>query len=277
FLTQLFHTDATPLKTRTQRDAQVARFKKEFVSKRVAKVQNPAADAGSSTAAAEAVIRILSGAADHDPEFAFAVAANRLLDLEREYPRGGKELTPSAEARASVDQIRSSLRASGVRFDEVIIRREHADSPEAIVREAASVHAMADLLVEWTAARWKAGAFAGWSSFRLPKPVAFDRLVPALKQEDGGIIGDAAHYRRRDGFGLTDPRFTPRQVTDQSNYCIFCHERQKDSCTRGLTEKDKKFKVNPLGISLQGCPLDERIGEMNFLRAEGDSVAGLAI
>src|SRR5579864_1775472 len=90
FLTQLFHTDATPIKTRTERDSQVARFKKEFVSKRVAKVQAPRPDAGSLTAAAETAIRILSGAADHDPEYAFAVAANRLIDLEREYPRGGK-------------------------------------------------------------------------------------------------------------------------------------------------------------------------------------------
>ena len=39
FLAQLFRTDPTPIKVRTQRDAQVARFKKEFVSKRVAKTQ----------------------------------------------------------------------------------------------------------------------------------------------------------------------------------------------------------------------------------------------
>src|SRR5947209_18553788 len=36
FLAQLFRTDPTPIKSRTLRDSQVARFKKEFVSKRVA-------------------------------------------------------------------------------------------------------------------------------------------------------------------------------------------------------------------------------------------------
>ncbi len=278
FLAQLIHTDPSPIKARTERDSQVARFKKEFVSKRVAKVQAPRPDAAESlTGAAETAIRVLSGAADHDAEYAMAVAANRLLDLEREYPRGGKEPAPSAEARASVEQIREALRGSGVKFDEAIVRRERADSPEAAVREAASVHALADLIVEWMAARWKAGAFAGWSSFKLPKPFSFDHLVPVVRQPDGTIIGDEAHYRRREGFHLTDPRYTPRQVTDQAHYCIFCHERKKDSCTRGLVEKGEKFKVNPLGIELAGCPLDERIGEMNFLRAEGESVAGLAM
>jgi NADPH-dependent glutamate synthase beta subunit-like oxidoreductase/NAD(P)H-flavin reductase len=266
FLAQLFHTDTTPIKTRTQRDAQVARFKKEFVSKRVAKLQSIREDAEAITPAAEAIIAVLSGAADHDQEYAFAVAANRLLDLEREYPRGAKAYTPAMETRAAVEQLRGALRVSGVRFDDSIVRREHGDSPEALVREAAAVHALVDLLLEWTAAQWKRGAFDGWSSFRLPKPLVFDRLVPA-----------EPHYRRRDGFKLTDPRYTARQITDQAHYCIYCHERKKDSCSRGFPEKEDKFKVNPLGIPLQGCPLDERIGEMNFLRADGDSIAGLAV
>jgi hypothetical protein len=38
FLEQLFQTDSTPVVARTQRDSEVARFKKEFVAKRVAKV-----------------------------------------------------------------------------------------------------------------------------------------------------------------------------------------------------------------------------------------------
>jgi len=42
FLAQLFRTDPTPIKTRTQRDSLVARFKKEFVQKRVAKVASVA-------------------------------------------------------------------------------------------------------------------------------------------------------------------------------------------------------------------------------------------
>src|SRR5205814_102722 len=88
FLAQLFRTDPTPIKTRTQRDSTVARFKKEFVQKRVAKVANVAAVP---PGPAEEILRVLSGGVDHDHEYAFAVAATRLLDLEREYPRGAKE------------------------------------------------------------------------------------------------------------------------------------------------------------------------------------------
>ncbi|MDQ6800609.1 MAG: FAD-dependent oxidoreductase [Acidobacteriota bacterium] len=264
FLAQLFRTDPTPIKIRTQRDSVVARFKKEFVSKRVAKVQNVAA--GDGAPHAEEIVRVLSGGVDHDHEYAFAVAANRLLDLEREYPRGAKEYSPSVQTRAAVAQLREALRGSHVRFDDLIVRPEQADSPEALVREASAVHAIADLLIEWTAAQRKSGAFKDWTSFHLPKPVVFDKLVPP-----------EPHYRRRDGFKLTDNRKTPREITDQAHYCIFCHERKKDSCSRGFQEKEEKYKVNPLGIALEGCPLDERIGEMNFLRADGDSIAGLAM
>src|SRR5215212_6608612 len=43
FLTRLFHVEpgATALRTRAERDAEVARFKREFVAKRVAKIQTP--------------------------------------------------------------------------------------------------------------------------------------------------------------------------------------------------------------------------------------------
>src|SRR5207245_6363000 len=135
------------------------------------------------------------------------------------YPRGGKEYAPDAETRAAVAQIREAL----------VQRRERADSPEALVREAAAVHSMVDLLVDWTAAKWKSGAFEGWTSFHLPKPLVFDHLVPK-----------EPHYRRRDGFKLTDARKSPREITDQAHYCIYCHERKKDSCSRGFQEKDGK-------------------------------------
>jgi NADPH-dependent glutamate synthase beta subunit-like oxidoreductase/NAD(P)H-flavin reductase len=254
FLAQLFRTDPTPIKTRTLRDSMVARFKKEFVQKRVAKVSN-VAPAGPAPQVEE-IIRILSGGVDHDHEYALAVTATRLIDLEREYPRGAKEFSPNPQTRAAVAQIREALGH----------RREQADSPEGLVREALAVHAIVDLLIEWAAAQWKSGAFDGWTSFHLPKPVVFDKLVPP-----------EPHYRRRDGFKLTDNRKSPREITDQAHYCIFCHERKKDSCSRGFQEKEDKYKVNPLGIPLEGCPLDERIGEMNFLRADGDSIAGLAM
>ncbi|HEY8850223.1 MAG TPA: pyridine nucleotide-disulfide oxidoreductase, partial [Thermoanaerobaculia bacterium] len=276
FLAQLFQTDPTPIKTRTQRDTQVARFKKEFVSKRVAKVQAPRADVEALTPLVDALIHTIAGS-ERDAELALSMTALRLLDLEREYPRGAKEIAPAAETRAALEQLRGSLRTSDARYSDAIRRREHVDSPEAIAREAAALHELVDLLVEWTAAQWRRGRFDGWTSFRLPKPLVFDSLVKTERIDDNTVVGDSHHLRRREGFKLTDPRATPRQITDQAHYCIYCHERKKDSCSTGFPEKEGKFKVNPLGIPLEGCPLDERIGEMNLLRSEGDSIAALAM
>src|SRR5438067_232110 len=277
FLGQLFHTDQTPVKSRTARDNQVARFKKELVAKRVAKVQSVAADAGRRGAAVDALIRTIAGAQERDLEYALSVTANKLLDFEREYPRGTKTATPSEQTRAALDQFRDALRDSGAEFPETVTHRERGDSPEALVRETAAIHALTDLLIEWTAAEWKAGSFKSWTSFRLPQPVVFDRLVESRKLDDVRAVGPEEHYRRRDGFKLTDHRYTARQITDEAHYCIFCHERKKDSCSHGILEKDGSFKANPLSVPLEGCPLDEKIGEMNVLRSGGEAIAALAI
>ena len=45
-------------------------------------------------------------------------------------------------------------------------------------------------------------------------------------------------WRHREGFALTDPGMNTQQALDQVNYCIWCHNQGKDSCSRGL--KDRK-------------------------------------
>ena len=282
FLTQLFdiESDARQLRARAQRDSEVAKFKKELVSKRVAKVQDVVSDEvqlAQLGSAVELLVRFCAPGAI-DREHALATTANRLLDFEREYPRGAKALAPSMETRAQLEQLRERLRAEGARqFDDTILRREQVPTPESLPREAAAVHALVDVLTAWTAAQWKRGAFSGWTSFRLPKNTNFERLVETVKIDDERVAGPEHEYRRREAFHLTDQRATPRQVNDQANYCIYCHERKKDSCSHGFPEKEGKFKVNPLGIPLEGCPLDEKIGEMNALRVDGESIAALAV
>ncbi len=274
FLGQLFQTDASSIAARTVRDTQVARFKKEFVAKRVARVQEiPDVD---HTAAVDTLVRAVAGRQERDREYALSVTANCLLDFEREYPRGAKALAPSPQTRAALGQLLNELRLSGA-FDGAIAHRQYVDSPEAIAREAAALHALGDLLADWLAGEWKHSHFDGWTSFRLPKPIIFDHLVETETADANSVVGPHDEYRRRDGFKLTDPRMTPREITDEANYCIYCHERKKDSCATGFVEKDSKYKVNPLGVPLTGCPLDERIGEMNALRKDGDSIAALAI
>ncbi|HEY0157385.1 MAG TPA: FAD-dependent oxidoreductase [Thermoanaerobaculia bacterium] len=303
FLTQLFRIQPTVAaqQARALRDSEVARFKREFVAKRVAKMVNagavPRGSSGSSgssgaqdgaatprnseepeelrgTAAAQALIRTVAGETT-DEELALAKTANRLLDFEKDYPRGAKEYTPSGATQHALGQLRASLDAS--LFGETVTRRDRVQSSESIAREAAAVHALTDLIADWTAAQWKAGRFDGWTSFRLPQPMVFDKLVPTERVDEKRFGGEHHEFRRRDGFHLTDTRMTPREITDEAHYCIYCHERKKDSCSHGFEQPNGMYKPNPLGMPLEGCPLDEKIGEMNLLRAGGEAIGALAI
>ena len=118
----------------------------------------------------------------------------------------------------------------------------------------------------------------GWSLLRLPHALDFQALVPLRRRKPYEISGHEEHQRRRDGFGLTDPRASPREVRSEIDYCIYCHGREKDSCSRGFQEKEsERYRKNPLGIPLTGCPLEERISEMHLKAREGDLVAALAL
>ena len=44
----------------------------------------------------------------------------------------------------------------------------------------------------------------------------------------------------------------PREVLSEIHYSVLCHERDKDSCSKGLHDKDGRIVVNPLGIALDG-------------------------
>ncbi len=125
-------------------------------------------------------------------------------------------------------------------------------------------------------------ALAGWRSLREPKDVDFEKgLVEHLRplaDLPEAIEGDPSHFRMRDGFKLTDARGTLGEVLSQLDQCVFCHEREKDSCSRGMLDKKTKARAkNPLGVALDGCPLDERISEMHMLMAEGDPLGALAL
>ena len=84
------------------------------------------------------------------------------------------------------------------------------------------------------------------------------------------------HRRQRTGFGLTDDGGILAKALDETNYCIWCHNQGKDSCSKGLKEKEGGFKKSALDIPLAGCPLEEKISEMNFLKSEGIPLGALA-
>jgi NADPH-dependent glutamate synthase beta subunit-like oxidoreductase/NAD(P)H-flavin reductase len=116
--------------------------------------------------------------------------------------------------------------------------------------------------------------------FKLPKKLDPMNLVAAESDLRDGVQVlrfPKSHMRKRSGFALTDNGGTIVQALDQANYCIFCHNQGKDSCSKGLKEKSGEVKKNALDITLAGCPLEEKISEMNFLRAEGVPIGALAV
>ncbi len=137
-----------------------------------------------------------------------------------------------------------------------------------------------DALRRWCAARLHDRAYRDWVVFRFPENVDPFHLVNVEQRESAlpeALIGPDWKLRRRDGFKLTDRRMQPREVLSEIHYCVLCHERDKDSCSKGLHDKDHKVVVNPLGIVLDGCPLDEKISEMHTLRKAGDPLGALAL
>jgi NADPH-dependent glutamate synthase beta subunit-like oxidoreductase/NAD(P)H-flavin reductase len=120
--------------------------------------------------------------------------------------------------------------------------------------------------------------------FKVPKKLDFQRLVPVETHNENGVtIHTLSHIRRRQGFALTDSGTDLVDALNETNYCIWCHEQERDSCSHGLKEKPSSpqarpaFKKTVFGVPLAGCPLEERISEFQKLKTEGVSIGALAM
>ncbi|NJD06033.1 MAG: pyridine nucleotide-disulfide oxidoreductase, partial [Methylococcaceae bacterium] len=151
--------------------------------------------------------------------------------------------------------------------------------------DAALATGLHDLVCRWSFATakvdsWKAQV-ADWMMFKQVGRTDFNHLVEHdVVQRPGFPVWGLApeHQRRRDGFALTDPRCSDREANYEVDHCIYCHDRDTDSCSKGMrNKKDNTFKVNPLGIPIIGCPLEEKISEMHTLKRQGDDIGALAL
>ncbi len=124
--------------------------------------------------------------------------------------------------------------------------------------------------------------------FKAPAKIdPYNLLVHAQKRGQEGVVTytiKPEHIRRRKGFALTDSGTDLVGALDQANYCIWCHTQGKDSCSKGLKEKSPAdaprkvvFKKSPFGVTLAGCPLDEKISEFHTLKAQGNALSALAV
>ena len=120
--------------------------------------------------------------------------------------------------------------------------------------------------------------------FKAPAKLDFLHLLSTDTDNSAGYTVHSLHHiRRREGFALTDPGTDLVGALDEANYCIWCHEQGKDSCSKGMKEKPKtpgeasSFKRSQLGVLLTGCPLEERISEFHKLKTQGVAIGGLAM
>ncbi len=120
--------------------------------------------------------------------------------------------------------------------------------------------------------------------FKAPAKLDYYRLVPVVADVSSGFRSyRLAHLRRRRGFALTDPGTDLVGALDQANYCIWCHEQGRDSCSHGLREKaaasgsQPAFKKTVFGVQLAGCPLEEKISEFQKIKTEGLALGALAM
>jgi NADPH-dependent glutamate synthase beta subunit-like oxidoreductase/NAD(P)H-flavin reductase len=195
--------------------------------------------------------------------------------------RAAKKYAPAEAAGFDGDALRAELEPllggelTELRFAERVDAWMKAEADNTVALELAARYAAWATHTPRGRARHKGGLL-----FKVPHKVDPNHLVPVETEVVDGVTMlklPQAHWRARDGFALTDPGTDLAGALDHANYCIWCHNQGKDSCSKGLKEKTGEFKKSPFGVVLAGCPLDEKISEMNLVATGGHCVGALAI
>ncbi|HXH69546.1 MAG TPA: hypothetical protein VNI60_04280, partial [Pyrinomonadaceae bacterium] len=210
----------------------------------------------------------------YDEELAVAYITEKLLEAEEVLT---KNLEITNDVRATLKKINTAYdklkdKTFGKVFSRFVLEAKETG-------ELLQVKAVLFLLEAWSAIAFFKKE-RKWYSFKTPHGLDYQNLVHLIHpttEVPELLHGTDEEMRRRDGFKLTDDRGTQRDALYEVDYCLICHEREKDSCSTGLHEKDGTAKRNPLGIKLEGCPLDEKISEMHLMKRHGDSIASLAL
>ncbi|MSR57133.1 MAG: pyridine nucleotide-disulfide oxidoreductase [Planctomycetaceae bacterium] len=263
FIARLF--DVEPA-TRTLRgeigDLQpIFRFKSDFLRTRVLKhFDQPAVDEALFRELDDERLRLVAAAPPRpDPEIRFAETVLALLDCEKALAAGTNE--------SDVHEFASNL----------CRHRTEATLSERIQK---ALQVLGEWCIQVNADPVRRKQVESWVSFIRPHKLDFEHLVEVdrLRSDLPEALSGPEHDRRlRDGFRLTDPRMTRKETLREVDYCIICHPRQKDSCSHGLHGAGAVYQLNPLGIPLTGCPLEERISEMHELYKRGEVIAALAM
>ena len=279
------------------------RFRKDFAKKRVLRADAAKAwTLGPTVArdAAKAALQAMTGApigGTTDEEATIAAATLPLLEVDevarKAAKAGGAQWTDELRARAR--RVRDAVAPFMAAAPAPLVGGTAAAAPLAgttavalagETEEASLGRAVAfalDSLEAWLASRLRDAhdPLRRWVTMRVPKSLDYAHLVE-FERPDARVpelfVGPHHERRQRLGFSLTDTRMSAREVEQELDYCMLCHDREKDSCSHGLPDpKSGGDRKNPLGVALAGCPLEEKISEMHAMRQAGELVAALAI
>jgi len=205
-----------------------------------------------------------------------------LYEIKRQFVqrRALKEIKPEEAKTLDGINLEAELtRLIGKGFDELSFSN-------AVLGWLENAEAHADALT--IAARWVAWkVHTGRHNentvlFHIPEKRDPLALVPVRTVDGPGGVSavdyppEAQHARN--GFDLTDHGCDLAGGLDQVNYCILCHHQGKDSCSKGLIDrKTGEIAKSAVGVSLSGCPLEEKISEMHEVRGQGVLIGALAV
>ena len=181
-----------------------------------------------------------------DEELSIAEMTCRLLDAEEALGKEQDEIAPSvhdtvARINAAYEKLRDA--EFGKAFAEFILQ-QNVEGDLLVVKSVLS------LVEAWSAAAFNRKS-KKWHSFKVPHGLDYQNLVHLIHPEPklhNIMRGSEDILRKRDGFKLTDDRGTMRDALNEIDYCMICHEREKDACRTGLHDKDATVHRNPLGI-----------------------------
>ena len=212
-----------------------------------------------------------------------------LYVVKRQFVQRKAMTTYKADAAAGFDGIALEA-ALATMFGGTFSELAFAEHAEEWLKDEAAHEKNIDLAMRYAA--WAVHSATGRTRnhagvlFKAPAKLDMQNLlVHAEKHAADGVTTftiKPEHIRRRKGFALTDNGKDLKGALAEANYCIWCHNQGKDSCSTGLKEKpgaDGKiaFKKSPFGVTLAGCPLEEKISEFHTLKADGQAISALAV